>query len=305
MASVTNTAPISEENRRAGLTAGLAAYVLWGFLPLLFKQVEHVGSVGVVAERTFWSLLIVGVIVAVSRRMPEVRAAFRDWKTVRSLALSAVLLACNWLIYIYAVETGQVLEASFGYFINPMINVALGMIFLGERQNRMQTIAIGIAIVALVIQAWGLGNFPFIAVSLAITFAVYGFVRKTVSVGSTTGLFVETLLLSPLVIGYMIWSFATEGLGAHADPATAFWLLMTGPGTAAPLLLFAFAVQRLRYTTIGMLQYIAPSIAFVLAIVIFGEHLNLVRIISFGLIWLSLIVFTAGSMPPRRAAPQA
>lgn len=305
MASVTNTAPISEENRRAGLTAGLAAYVLWGFLPLLFKQVEHVGSVGVVAERTFWSLLIVGVIVAVSRRMPEVRAAFRDWKTVRSLALSAVLLACNWLIYIYAVETGQVLEASFGYFINPMINVALGMIFLGERQNRMQTIAIGIAVVALVIQAWGLGNFPFIAVSLAITFAVYGFVRKTVSVGSTTGLFVETLLLSPLVIGYMIWSFATEGLGAHADPVTAFWLLMTGPGTAAPLLLFAFAVQRLRYTTIGMLQYIAPSIAFVLAIVIFGEHLNLMRIISFGLIWLSLIVFTAGSMPPRRAAPQA
>ena len=305
MASVTNTAPISEENRRAGLTAGLAAYVLWGFLPLLFKQVEHVGSVGVVAERTFWSLLIVGVIVAVSRRMPEVRAAFRDWKTVRSLELSAVLLACNWLIYIYAVETGQVLEASFGYFINPMINVALGMIFLGERQNRMQTIAIGIAVVALVIQAWGLGNFPFIAVSLAITFAVYGFVRKTVSVGSTTGLFVETLLLSPLVIGYMIWSFATEGLGAHADPATAFWLLMTGPGTAAPLLLFAFAVQRLRYTTIGMLQYIAPSIAFVLAIVVFGEHLNLVRIISFGLIWLSLIVFTAGSMPPRRAAPQA
>jgi len=301
-----NPVPASaQDNRRAGLTAGLAAYVLWGFLPLLFKQVEHVGSVSVVAERTFWSLLIVGVIVLVSRRLPEVRAAFSDWKTVRSLALSAVLLACNWLIYIHAVETGQVLQASFGYFINPMINVALGMIFLGERQNRMQTIGIGIAIVALVIQAWGLGNFPFIAVSLAVTFAVYGFVRKTVPVGSTTGLFVETLLLSPLVIGYMIWSFASEGLGAHADPETAFWLLMTGPGTALPLLLFAFAVQRLRYTTIGMLQYIAPSIAFVLAIVVFGEHLNLMRIVSFGLIWLSLVVFTAGSMPLRRVAPQA
>lgn len=301
-----NPVPASaQDNRRAGLTAGLAAYVLWGFLPLLFKQVEHVGSVSVVAERTFWSLLIVGVIVLVSRRLPEVRAAFSDWKTVRSLALSAVLLACNWLIYIHAVETGQVLQASFGYFINPMINVALGMIFLGERQNRMQTIGIGIAIVALVIQAWGLGSFPFIAVSLAVTFAVYGFVRKTVPVGSTTGLFVETLLLSPLVIGYMIWSFASEGLGAHADPETAFWLLMTGPGTALPLLLFAFAVQRLRYTTIGMLQYIAPSIAFVLAIVVFGEHLNLMRIVSFGLIWLSLVVFTAGSMPLRRVAPQA
>lgn len=294
----------NEDNRRAGLTAGLAAYVLWGFLPLLFKQVEHVGSVAVVAERTFWSLLIVGIIVAISRRMPEVRAAFRDWKTVRSLAISALLLACNWLIYIYAVETDQVLEASFGYFINPMINVAMGMVLLGERQNRTQTVAIGIAIIALLIQAWGLGNFPFIAVSLAVTFAVYGFVRKTVSVGSTTGLFVETLLLSPLVIGYMVWSFATQGLGHHADPQTAFWLLMTGPGTAAPLLLFAFAVQRLRYTTVGMLQYIAPSIAFVLAITLFGEHLNLVRIISFALIWLSLIVFTAGSMN-RRSAPQA
>lgn len=289
--------------------AGLGAYVLWGFLPLLFKLVEHVGAIGVVAERTFWSLLIVGAIVLVSRRVGEVKAAFRDWKTVRSLIISAVLLACNWLIYIYAVETGQVLEASFGYFINPMINVALGMIFLGERQNRLQTIGIGIAVVALLIQAWGLGNFPFIAVGLAVTFAVYGFVRKTVSVGSTTGLFVETLLLSPLVFAYMIWSFATEGLGAHADPATAFWLLMTGPGTAAPLLLFAFAVQRLRYTTVGMLQYIAPSIAFVLAIAVFGEHLNMVRIVSFALIWLSLVVFTAGSMPSRRAAqaeaPQA
>jgi chloramphenicol-sensitive protein RarD len=165
-------------------------------------------------------------------------------------------------------------------------------------------LAIGIAIVALAIQAVGLGKIPFIAISLAITFALYGYVRKTVSVGSTTGLFVETLILAPLVIGYMIWSFAAQGLGPHADPATAFWLLMTGPGTAAPLLLFAFAVQRLRYTTIGMLQYIAPSIAFVLAIAIFGEHLNLIRIVSFGFIWLSLIVFTAGSVN-RRPAPQA
>ena len=305
MASVTNTALTAEqETQRAGLTAGLAAYVLWGFLPLLFKQVEHVGSVAVVAERTFWSLLIVGIIVAVSRRMPEVRAAFRDWRTVRSLGISALLLASNWLIYVYAVETGQVLEATFGYFINPIINVALGMIFLGERQNRTQTIAIGIAIVALAIQAWGLGNVPFIAISLAITFALYGFARKTVSVGSTTGLFVETVLLSPLVLGYMVWSFATQGLGAHADPQTAFFLFLTGPGTAAPLLLFAFAVQRLRYTTIGMLQYIAPSIAFFIAILVFGEHLNLIRIISFGLIWLSLAVFTAGSMR-RKPVPTA
>lgn len=302
LASVTNTAPISADDRRAGLTAGLAAYVLWGFLPLLFKLVEHVGAVAVVAERTFWSLLIAIGIVAASRRWGEVRAAFSNWRTVRAFAISAVLLGSNWLLYIYAVETGQVLQASFGYFINPICNVAIGMVFLGERQNRTQAIAIAIAVVALLIQAWGLGDVPYIALGLAITFAVYGYVRKTVPVGSTTGLFVETVMLAPLAIGYLVWSFATEGLGPHADPQTAFFLLLTGPGTAVPLLLFAFAVQRLRYTTIGMLQYIAPSIAFILAIVVFGEHLNLVRIVSFALIWLSLAVFTLGSTR-RRPVP--
>jgi chloramphenicol-sensitive protein RarD len=299
VASITSTPHTANQQ---GLAAGVLAYFLWGFLPLLFKLVDHVGSVSVVAERTFWSLIIVGVIVLVSRRIAEVRAALSDGRTVRAMAISAALLACNWLIYVWSVETGQVLEASFGYFINPMINVAIGMIFLGERQNRTQSIAIAIAVVALLIQAIGLGNIPYVALGLAITFAFYGYVRKTAPVNSTTGLFVETLLLAPLAIGYLIYGFATEGLGAHADPQTAFFLLLTGPATAAPLLLFSFAVQRLRLTTIGMLQYLAPSIAFILAITVFGEHLNVTRVISFALIWLSLIVFTMGSMNRRPAA---
>jgi chloramphenicol-sensitive protein RarD len=303
LASVTNAPVISDpQQRRAGLASGLLAYFLWGFLPLLFKLVEHVGSVAVVAERTFWSLLIVGAIVVVGRRLDEVRRALRDPRTLRAMALSAMLLASNWLIYVYAVESGQVLQASFGYFINPMINVAIGMVFLGERQNLTQSIAIAIAVVALVIQAVGLGQVPFIALSLAITFAFYGYVRKTAPVASTTGLFVETLLLSPLAIGYLIYGFVSEGLGAHADPQTAFFLLLTGPATAAPLLLFSFAIQRLRLTTIGMLQYVAPSIAFVLAITVFGEELNLTRIVSFCLIWLSLAIFTLGSMKRQAAA---
>lgn len=303
MASATTTLATSEQQSlRSGLSAALLAYLLWGFLPLLFKLVEHVGSVAVVAERMFWSLVIVGAIVVVSRRMAEVRKALSDFRTVRAMAISALLLGSNWLIYVWSVETGQVLEASFGYFINPMISVAIGMVFLGERQNLTQSIAIAIALVALVIQAIGLGHVPYIALGLAITFAFYGYVRKTATVNSTTGLFVETLLLSPLAIGYLIYGFATQGLGAHADPQTAFFLLLTGPATAAPLLLFSFAVQRLRLTTIGMLQYIAPSIAFVLAITVFGEHLNLTRVISFGLIWLSLVVFTMGSMQGRPAA---
>ncbi len=304
MASVTSPPLSSDQQKlRDGLGAGLAAYLLWGFLPLLFKLVESVGSVGVVAERTFWSLLFVGGILLVTRRMGEVRAALSDFKTLRAMAFSALLLATNWLIYVWAVETDQVLEASFGYFVNPMVNVAIGMVVLGERHNRVQGIAILIALVALVIQAIGLGRIPYIALSLALSFGFYGFVRKTAPVAATAGLFVETLLLAPLAIGFLVWSFVSNGPGLHADPMTAFLLVLTGPATAVPLLLFNYAVQRLRLTTIGMLQYIAPSIAFVLAIIVFGEHLNLTRVLSFALIWVSLAVFTLGSMQRRVPPP--
>jgi chloramphenicol-sensitive protein RarD len=304
VASVTSPPLSSDQQKlRDGLGAGLAAYLLWGFLPLLFKLVESVGSVGVVAERTFWSLLFVGGILLVTRRMGEVRAALSDFKTLRAMAFSALLLATNWLIYVWAVETDQVLEASFGYFVNPMVNVAIGMVVLGERHNRVQGIAILIALVALVIQAIGLGRIPYIALSLALSFGFYGFVRKTAPVAATAGLFVETLLLAPLAIGFLVWSFVSNGPGLHADPMIAFLLVLTGPATAVPLLLFNYAVQRLRLTTIGMLQYIAPSIAFVLAIIVFGEHLNLTRVLSFALIWVSLAVFTLGSMQRRVPPP--
>lgn len=306
MASASNTPQTAEEERRAGFTAGIAAYLLWGFLPLLFKLVEHAGALTVVADRTLWSLLFVGVILFFARRFGDVRRAFADRRTLLALALAALLLATNWLIYVWSVETGQVLEASFGYFINPLINVAIGMLFLGERQNRMQAIAIAIALVAVLIQAIGLGRIPYIALSLAVTFAAYGYVRKIARVAATPGLFLETLVLSPLAVAYLVWSIASFGLGPHGDPQTLLLLALTGPGTAVPLLLFNVAVKRLRLTTIGMLQYMAPSIAFVLAIVVFGEELNATRLFSFGLIWLSLAVFTLGSMrkpPPPAADP--
>lgn len=306
MASVSNIPQTAEEERRAGFTAGIAAYLLWGFLPLLFKLVEHAGALTVVADRTLWSLLFVGVILYFARRFGDVRRALADRRTLLALALAALLLATNWLIYVWSVETGQVLEASFGYFINPLINVAIGMLFLGERQNRTQAIAIAIALVAVLIQAIGLGRIPYIALSLAITFAAYGYVRKIARVAATPGLFLETLVLAPLAVAYLVWSIASFGLGPHGDPQTLLLLALTGPGTAVPLLLFNVAVKRLRLTTIGMLQYMAPSIAFVLAIVVFGEELNATRLFSFGLIWLSLAVFTFGSMrkpPPPVADP--
>lgn len=291
---------------QGGLIAGLAAYILWGFLPILFKLLDGVDSATIVADRTIWSLVIVGAILLVSGRTAEVRAALSDAATLRSMLISSLLLAGNWLIYVWAVETGQVLEASFGYFINPLVNVAIGMAFLGERQNRWQMVSIAIALIAIGIQALGIGGVPYIALSLAFSFAAYGYFRKTAKASSATGLFVETLLLLPLAAGYLIFTFMQDGgIGPHADPYLMGMLLLTGPATALPLLLFAFAVQRLRLTTIGMLQYLAPSIAFILAITLFGEALNPLRLVSFALIWLSLIVYTADSYLRRRGRAAA
>jgi len=298
----TPSSPASKSSD-SGLAVGIAAYLMWGFLPLLFNLLRHVGSTTVVANRTLWSLLFVGIILMLAGRTAEVRAVLRDRASTLRMAIAALFLACNWLLYVYSVETNQMLESSFGYFINPLVNVAFGMVLLGERLNRVQIAAIAIACIGIAIQAAGLGSFPVIAVTLAVTFAIYSYLRKTAKATALSGLFVETLVLSPIALGYLAFTFIRDGnIGPFADPYSLFLLMLTGPGTAIPLLLFAFAVQRLKLTTIGMLQYISPSIQFVLALVLFGEHLNQTRLISFALIWLSLIVYTTDSIVRRRRA---
>ena len=293
----------SARDAQSGLIVGLICYLLWGFLPLLFHALQDVGSVTIVADRTLCSLVVVGAILVARSRMPEVAAALRDPQTLRSMLISSVLLAANWLIFVWAVEQNQVLEASFGYFINPLVNVAIGMVLLGERQKPWQWVAIVVATVAIVVQAIGIGRFPWIAVSLALTFGFYGYFRKTAKVGSASGLLVETLIMAPFAAAYLIFTFIRDGgIGLHADPYHLTLLLLTGPATAAPLLMFAYAVQRLRLTTIGMLQYLSPSIAFILAITVFGEPINPVRLLSFGLIWLSLAIYSADSFARRGRA---
>ena len=306
-ASPTTPAPLaapaaagSASAARGGAAAAVLAFLMWGFLPLLFRQLEAVGSVMIVAERTLWSLLLLGGILLVTRKFAEVRALLADRRKAMVMLLSAVLLAFNWLLYVWAVETDQVLEASFGYFINPLVNVAIGMVLLGERQNRLQTLAIAIATFAIVLQALGLGSLPVVALGLALSFGFYGYFRKTVMAGPVSGLFSETLMLTPVALVYVVFQLATTGWGVHGDAQTFLLLMLTGPATAVPLLLFAYGVQRLRLTTIGMLQYLAPSIQFMVAIFVFGEELNAVRLLSFGLIWLSLAVFSFDSYRNRR-----
>ena len=288
---------------RSGVLATLAANAGWGFLPLLFYLLDGINPVEVVAARTVFSLLVVGLLILGLGQIGDVRAALAHRRTAGTLLLSALLLAANWLIYVYAVQTGHVLEGSFGYFTNPMVNVAMGMLFLGERQRPWQSAALVLAFIAIGIQAIGLGRFPSISLGLALSFGIYGYLRKTVRANSTTGLAVETLLLTPLAIAYLLWSVATAGIGPLGDPKSILLLLATGPATAAPLLLYAYGVQRLRLTTVGMFQYIAPSIQFLLAITFFGEHLNVVRLASFVLVWVSLAIFSFDSVRPRRTAP--
>ena len=293
------------DDARRGVVAALLAYSMWGFLPILFRLLDGVGSVLIVAERTVWSMVLLALIIAFTGGFGEIRALLSDRRRMRVVALSALLLGGNWLLYVYAVESGQVLEASFGYFINPLVNIAIGMIFLGERQNMLQTISIGIAVVAILIQALALGSIPYIALGLAFTFGFYGLIRKTAQAGPTTGLFAETLVVSPIALGYIGYSIATAGIGVHADPATMALLIFTGPMTAIPLLLFAYGVRRLRMTTIGMFQYISPTLQFLVAILLFGEELNGTRLLSFALIWLSLVVFSWDSFRRHRHAALA
>jgi chloramphenicol-sensitive protein RarD len=278
---------------RGGVLSALVAYGAWGVMPLLFHFLGGVSSVDIVAHRTLWALVLVSLIVLIGGRIGEISLLLKDRRALRSIAISSVLLAGNWLLFVWAVEAGRVLEVSFGYFINPLVNIALGMVLLGERQNRWQMVSILIAAIAIGIQALGVGGVPYVALGLALSFGFYGYVRKTARVSSTTGLFAETVVIAPVALGYIVYSLMIEGTGALADPMTLFLLVLTGPGTALPLLLFAYAVRQLPLTTIGMFLYIAPSIQFLLAITFFNEQLNGVRLLSFGLIWLSLMVYSA------------
>ncbi|MET3924731.1 EamA family transporter RarD [Devosia sp. 2618] len=307
IAPVVDPAPanLAAEETRKGVIAALVAYLLWGFLPLLFRQLEAAGSVLIVAERTVWSLVLLAVVLWFTGGFGDVRKLFADRKRALGTLLSAVLLAANWLLYVWAVETGQVLEASFGYFINPLVNVLMGMVLLGERQNFLQTVSILIATVGIAIQAVGLGSVPFIALGLALTFGFYGYFRKTAQLGPASGLFAETAMIAPIAMGYVIYRLVTTGPGVHADPYLFAMLMLTGPATAIPLLLFAYGVRRLRLTTIGMFQYIAPSIQFLMAIFLFGEHLNGLRLLSFALIWISLMVFSYDSFRRRNRVAAA
>lgn len=284
-----------ERDLRGGAIAALLAYFMWGLFPLMFRMLDSVSPLIVVSHRIVWSLVFVAVIVRLKGRTDEVLSALRNPRVLMTLALAAVFLTTNWLVYVWGVSIDRVLETSLGYFILPLVNVLLGMVLLGERQNPIQWLAIGIAAVGVAVQTWSVGSVPWIALILAFSFGIYGYIRKTVKVGSVPGLMVETILLAPLALAYLIFSFVTMGPGPHANLSDMIWLLITGPATAGALIFFAYGARQLRLTTIGMFQYLAPSMHFLIAVFLFKEPLSGWQLISFVLIWVSLIVFSGDS----------
>ena len=279
--------------RRAGLLLGLGAYLLWGVLPLYFKALVRVDPTEIVAHRIVWSLLFLAGLATLWRRWGAIRAAVTTRRVLTTLVLTALLIAVNWLVYIYAVVSGHVLEGSLGYYLNPLVNVLLGVVLLKERLSRAQLAATLLAAAGVAVLAAGAGSGLWISLTLAASFALYGFLRKVAPVDSLEGLSIETALLAPFALGWLLWlqQAGTAGFGAHGT-AVDLLLVLGGAVTAIPLLLFTAAARRLPYSTLGFLQYIAPSIQFLLAVLAFGEPLTVPHLVCFGAIWTALAMFT-------------
>jgi chloramphenicol-sensitive protein RarD len=290
---------------RRGLGFGLGAYLIWGFLPLYFLLLAGVTAGEIVADRVVWSLVLLIGILAVAGRFGKLVAVLRTPRTLGLLAISAALISVNWLIYIWAVQNGHVLGASLGYFLNPLVNVLLGVVVLGERLKRMQMAAVALAAAGVAVLASGAGTGLWISLSLAFSFGLYGLMRKIAPVESLEGLTVETALLTPFALAYMAWLASNDALVFGDAPGLTALLVLAGAVTAVPLLLFAGAARLLPYSTLGLLQYLAPTLQFVLAITVFGEAMTPSHIVCFALIWAGLALYVLSSVRKPRPVPAA
>ena len=280
----------------SGPLAAALAYILWGLFPLYIKQVAQVPALEIVLHRSAWSLLFVFGLLAVLRRFAWLGPVLRQPRTLALFTLSALLLACNWLLYVWAVNAGRVLDASLGYFINPLVNVVLGYGVLHERPRPLQWAAVALAAAGVLWLAIGAGHLPWVSVVLALSFGLYGLLRKTATLGAIEGLALETLLLAPLAFsGLAVLALTGQGHFAQGDWPTNAWLLAAGPLTAVPLLLFASGARRVSMATLGLLQYVSPSIQFVLGVFLYQEPFSTRRGIGFLLIWAALALYSAES----------
>jgi chloramphenicol-sensitive protein RarD len=291
------------DERRRGTAAGLSAYLLWGCFPLYFPLLEPAGGVEIVAHRVVWSLLFVALLLTALRRWPLVRAAVTDRRTLLVLAGASVLIAANWLVFVYGVNSGHVVETSLGYFINPLVSVLLGVVVFSERLRPLQWTAVGLATVAVVVLTVDHGRPPWIALTLAATFGAYGLLKKLVRVEAAPGLFVETLVtVVPALVVLGVLHGTGRGTAGSEGTGHLLLLMASGVATAVPLLLFAAAARRIPLSTVGLLQYVTPLMQLALGVFVFHEPMPPARLAGFAIVWAALAVFTVDSLRSARAA---
>jgi chloramphenicol-sensitive protein RarD len=291
---------------RQGFLLALSAYLLWGLLPFYMKAVAHLPLAEVIAHRIVWSVPIAAAVLILLGRTADFKAALRSRRTISMAALTATLISINWGIYVWAIAMDRTVETALGYYINPLVSVVVGALLLGERFDRLQIAAVALAAVAVAVLTVEGGTLPWVSLVLALSFAAYGFFRKTLPIGPSQGFLLEVLLLSVPALGYIIFLIATGQdhfvSGNMLDTAL---LIGCGPVTAVPLLLFAFGAKLLRLSTIGIMQYIAPTMVFLIAVMIFNEPFGGVQAFAFGLIWVALAIYSWSMFRGRESRPAA
>ncbi len=295
MTSATATPDDTAANRN-GIICALIAYLLWGTYAAFFALLAHVNALEVVAHRAFWSIPIAAAVMLVMGRTQDVLRVVKTPKLLGLMCLTTLLVTISWGVFVWAVAVGRALETSLAFYINPLLNVAVGYLVLREKMTALQMVAIALAIVGVAYQTWALGVFPWLSLLLGAAFSAYGFLRKTIDVGPVQGFFVESSILSVLGLAVVTWLGIREPLSFGSDWNTTVLLLACGPMTALPLMFFATAARRIRFSTLGLLQYIAPSMLFLTAVFVLHEPLQQAQLVTFGFIWTALALYSFSSL---------
>ncbi|WP_394252936.1 EamA family transporter RarD [Vibrio profundi] len=285
--------PEEQQRTRQGILLAIGAYTMWGIAPIYFKSLSEVSPLEILSHRVVWSFFLLAFLLHIGRSWRNVRDTLTSKKKMTYLVSTSLLVGANWLIFIWAVNANHMLDASLGYYINPLINVLLGMLFLGERLRKLQWFAVGLAAVGVLVQLIAFGSVPIVAIGLAFSFGFYGLLRKKVGLEAQTGLFIETLVMLPAAMVYLLF-IADSATSSFANNPMQLNLLLVAAGviTTLPLLCFTGAATRLKLSTLGFFQYIGPSLMFLLAVLIYGEAFTSDKAITFAFIWGALVVFT-------------